>query len=138
MPIEQFIHSKMSTTKLSRGIGMKYTRNLVYGNFFQNNISTNDSKWLNGLISLFDLVRVFYLLGFSSALLPFAFAIDTGRLFYYLKIKLSRKLRQFSLIYKFRKNTINLVYRGSRLAYLIIHKTDLFIHLKPRIYGKVL
>lgn len=122
---------KMSTTKIPRGIGMKYTRNLIYGNFFQNNIVLSKDHWMYRIVSLLDLIRVFYLLGFSFLLLPFALTIDTGRLFYYLEIKLTRKLKQISQIYKYKKNPISLlVYRGSHLAYLIIHKTDSLMHLK--------
>jgi hypothetical protein len=121
----------MNTTKIPRGIGMKYTRNLMYGNFFQNNIEISKDHWSYRLVSMLDLVRAFYLLGFSILLFPFALTIDTGRLFYYLELKLSRKLKQISQVYKYKKNPISLlVYRSSQLAYLIIHKTDSIIHLK--------
>jgi hypothetical protein len=110
----------MNTAKVSRGIGMKYTRYLIYGNYYEYNAGDGKPKWVRGITSFFELVRVLYLLGFSSFLLPFALTIDTGRLFLYLEIKLFRRLKQISLIYRVRKNTISLVDYGSRWAYSLI------------------
>lgn len=126
-PIEFFYHLTMSATKIPRGVGMKYTRYLVYGNVFYYNRYETDIKIVRFLVSTFELIRTFYLLGFGFLLLPFALTLDTGRLFLYLEIRIKRKLKQISLIYKFRKNTINLVYRGGKLAYLLIQKTESFI-----------
>lgn len=118
----------MSATKIPRGVGMKYTRYLVYGNVFYYSRYETDIKIVRFLVSTFELIRTFYLLGFGFILLPFALVLDTGRLFLYIEIRLERKLKQLSLIYKVRKNTINLVYRGGKLAYLLIQKTESFIH----------
>jgi hypothetical protein len=119
----------MNKSTYYRGIG-KYTRYLIFGNFFHCDIRFNEKSFFGAMASLFILIRTITLLGFSVLLFPFALALDTGRLFYFYEIMLSRKVKQYSLIYKFRRGTINLVYRGGRFAYLLMQKTDFFIQQK--------
>lgn len=119
----------MNKLKWPRGIGMKYTRYLIYGNFFHYG-NYNENSLFGAIASLFLLFRTLSFLGLGILLFPFALTLDTGRLFFYYEIRISRRLKQYSLIYKFRRGTINLVYRGGRLAYLLMQKTDFFIQQK--------
>lgn len=111
---------------------MKYTRDLIYGNLFINRFFyQEENKFFVILLSAFDLVRTFVLLGLGTCMLPFALTLDFGRLLYYYQIRLSRKLKSAGMVYNLRKTTVNLFNRSGRFAYLIIRKTDSIIHLKP-------
>lgn len=128
MPIDSFIQPEMNTSKFFQRVGMKYTRYLIYGNFFVSKLNYSENTYLSALVSLFDLIRTFSLLGLGSLLLPFALLLDTGRIFFYHHIRLSRRLRHVSFIYNLRKNTAGIFSLGSRFAYLIIRKTDSIFH----------
>jgi hypothetical protein len=121
----------MNKTKLSRNLGMKYTRYLIYGNLFINRFCyLEENKFLVILSSSFDLVRTFVLLGLGTCMLPFAIALDFGQLLYNYQNLLARRIKTGSVIYNVRKTTLNLFNRSGRFAYLIIRKTDSIIHLK--------
>lgn len=111
---------------------MKYTRDLIYGNLFINRFFyQEENKFFVILLSAFDLVRTFVLLGLGTFMLPFALTIDFGRLLSYYQIMVSRKVKRAGIAENMRKATINLFNRSGRFAYLIIRKTDSIIHLKP-------
>ncbi len=120
----------MNSSNLSRGISMKYTRYLINGNYSLFDQYQPQNSFVSSIVAILDIIRSFYLLSFCMFLMPFAIILDIGRLFRLLELKISRKFKQYSLVYKFRKNTINLIFKGSRMAYLLIQKTDSFIHLK--------
>ena len=65
---------------------MKYTRYLIYGNLFINRFYyLKENKFLVILLSAFDLVRTFVLLGLGTLMLPFALTLDFGRLLHFMK-----------------------------------------------------
>lgn len=111
------------------GFKMKYTNYLINGDFFVSPYNSK-SKIAETIMTMLSIIASFYLLGFFFALLPFSIATDFGRLFLSIEIRLMRKLKQISLVQSFRRNTLGLVYRGSRLAYLLIQKTGPNAHLK--------
>lgn len=109
----------MNTSVQFRKAYMKYTHNLIFGNFFVSRIiyGKEDNFFLT-VLPFIDLVRTFVLLGLATFLLPFALTLDFGRLLIYFHLRASRKYKNISIVYSLRKNTVNFFYRSGLVAYL--------------------